>query len=213
MTTAKKNTPKVWDTPFLGKTENMKDLNFKIEGERMAYLDKFYLYQPVTRDEAPDYIFFTYKSPERYKSNLPDIFKITGGIVIISEYFYNLLQKFDLGETKLFEVPLYECDQTTRRPERYFILHLVASKTCFLPEHSKNVEEINNAGVWRRNNLLEGEDTLAVSLDALEGVDLWVDPAINRRIFFSDRLKIAIKEYEIRATRMKIRPVKVIEQC
>ena len=208
MTTAKKNTPKVWDTPFLARPENTKDLNFKIEGERMAYLDKFYLYQPVTRGEAPDYIFFTYKSPERYKSNLPDIFKITGGIVIISEYFYNLLQKFDLGETKLFEVPLYERDQTTRRPERYFILHLVASKICFLPEHSKNVEEVNNSGNWMSYS---GNDVLAVASDALEGVDLWVDPTIQRRIFFSDRLKIAIKEHEIRATRMKIRPVKVIE--
>jgi hypothetical protein len=133
---------------------------------------------------------------------------ISGGVLVISKKFRDLLAGFDMGTSLIHEVPLYEHDQKTLRPGRWSILHITANKKTVIPEKSENVVEINRSGHWRSR--IAQEDILSVRADASEGADLWIDAHYKGRIFLSDRLKSALKPAGIRVLKMPMRPCIVI---
>jgi hypothetical protein len=105
-------------------------------------------------------------------------------------------------------VPLYENDQKTRRPGRWFILHITANKKTVIPELSENVKPSLSGRTW--SSRIAQEDVLAVHADAAHGADLWIDPLYYGRIFLSDRLKSALKPAGIRVLKLPLRPCTVI---
>jgi hypothetical protein len=207
--------PKIWNTTFTDHTINLRYIDYmipnstldrRVEGSRgFKYPDG----KSLPTDLVPDYIFFKYPdSKEDYKAKLPDLMMIINGILVISEKFRDLLAGFDTGISLIHEVPLHEHDQKTRRPGRWFILHITANKKTVIPEMSENVEQIGKSGHWRSR--IAQEDNLVVRADAGQGADLWIDASFRGRVFLSDRLKSALKPAGIRVLKMPMRPCTVI---
>ena len=207
------DSPRFWNTNPPDKTTSGQNVDFRVDRPPLDYIHEFRRHDPAERDQAPDYIFFNLSGlREDYKRKLPDIFTITGGLIVISERFADLLRGFELGQTRLFEVPLFERDQKTPRPGRWFILHIAAKKSAFVPEASSGVKEKDHAppGLWEPDRLVK-TDVVAVRASAAEGEDLWVDTHYSWRIFFSDRLRQAIKEAGIKGSNFVLRPCIVVD--
>jgi hypothetical protein len=208
--------PKIWNTTFTDHTVNLRYIDYRIpnstldrrvEGSRgFKYPDG----KSLPTDLVPDYIFFKYPdSKEDYKAKLPDLMMIINGLLVISEKFRDLLADFDVGTSLVHEVPLYEYDQKTRRPGRWFILHITANKKTVIPEMSVGVKPDLGAGLTWSSRMAQ-EDVLAVRADTAQGADLWIDPCFYGRIFLTDRLKSALKPAGIRVLKMPMRPCTVI---
>lgn len=208
--------PKIWNTTFTDHTINVRYIDFHILDstvKREAATSRAFLYPdgvPLPADLVPDYIFFKYRDlRDDYKSKTPDLVMISGGLLVISEKFRDLLAGFDIGTTLVHEGPLYEHDQKTRRPGRWFILHITANKKTVIPEMSEGVKPDLGAGLTWSSRMAQ-EDVLAVRADTAQGADLWIDPCFYGRIFLTDRLKSALKPAGIRVLKMPMRPCTVI---
>ena len=207
--------PKIWNTTFTDHTINVRNINYHIKNntlDRRVEGSNGFLYpdgKPLPADLVPEYIFFDLRDiKEAYKAKTPDLVMITNGLLVISEKFRDLLAGFDMGTSLIHEVPLYEYDQKTLRPWRWFILHITANKKTVIPEMSENVEQIGASSHWRPR--VAQKDVIAVRADAAQGADLWIDPHYQGRIFLSDRLKSALKPAGLRVLRMPLRPCTVI---
>jgi hypothetical protein len=207
--------PKIWNTTFTDHTINLRYIDYQIPDstlQRRVDGSRGFKWpdgKPLPLDLIPEYLFFKYRDAnEDYKAKTPDLAMIINDLTIISEKFRDLLAGFDMGTSLIHEVPLCEHDQTTRRPGRWFILHITENKKTVIPEKSENVEEINRSGHWRSR--IAQEDILAVHADAAQGADLWIDPHYRGRIFLSDRLKSALKPAGIRVLKLPLRPCTVI---
>jgi hypothetical protein len=215
--------PKIWNTTFTDHTINLRRIDFHIVDPtvpRRAACSTSFLYPdgiPLPPDLVPDYIFFAYpddifakyQDPKKdYKAKTPDLVMIGGGLLVISEKLRDLLASFDMDTSLIHEVPLYEYDQKTRRPGRWFILHITANKKTVIPEKSENVKPSLSGRTWRSR--IAQEDVLAVHAVAAQGADLWIDTNFRGRIFLSDRLKSALKPAGIRVLKLPLRPCTVI---
>lgn len=96
----------------------------------------------------------------------------------ISPKLRDVLVQFDLGSTRLFEVPVYEEDgETLSSFSPYYVLHVTETKPTLIPEESKNIERPNPLKLpeadlktrWYRTGYL---DDLAVNPSSAMGVDL-----------------------------------------
>jgi hypothetical protein len=216
--------PKIWNTTFTDHTINYRRMDFHIVDAtipRRAACSTAFLYPdgvPLPPDLVPDYIFFAYRDDvfakyrqgkKDYKNNTPDLVMIGGGLLVISERFRDLLSGFDMGTTLIHEVPLYENDQKSLRPGRWFILHITANKKTVIPELSENVERVAPGSAKWKSRIAQ-EDVLTVRADAANGPDLWIDADFRGRIFLSDRLKSALKPAGIRVLKLPLRPCTVI---
>ena len=207
--------PKIWNTTFTDHTINLRYIDFHLSDstiDRRADCSTAFLYpdgKPLPPDLVPDYVSFGYHDlKEDYKNKTPDFAMITGGVLLISEKFRDLLAGFDIGTTLIHEVPLYEFDQKTRRPGRWFILHITANKKTVIPEKSENVKPDLSGRTW--SSRIAQEDVLAVHADAAHGADLWIDPLFYGRIFLTERLKSALKPAGIRVLKIPMRPCTMI---
>ncbi len=207
--------PKIWNTTFTDHTINVRNINYQIpdstlqrrvEGSRgFKWPDG----KPLPPDLIPEFLFFKYREVrEDYMAKTPDLAMIINGLTIISEKFRDLLAGFDMGTSLIHEVPLYEYDQKTIRPGRWFILHITANKKTVIPEKSENVKPDLSGLTW--SSRIAQEDVLAVHADAVQGADLWIDPLFYGRIFLSDHLKSALKPAGIRVLKLPLRPCTVI---
>ena len=202
--------PKIWNMPSSLSTKNVRYIDFHLSRPKIDYIQELERFDPVSRDQAPDFIFFKLRNiSSAYKANSPDLMTITDGLLIVSQKFRDLLLRFDLGATQLFEVPLYEYDQKTRRPGTWYILHIAVKKHTVIPEKSENVREKPVKGFWGPTGY--AEDVLAVHASSAVGEDLWADPHFSGRLFLSDRLKTAIKSEGLRFIHVPMRPCIVVE--
>lgn len=134
--------------------------------------------------------------------------RIYGGLYVISESFRNVLVNFDLGTTQIVEVPFVD-RQGAQQPGHWYLFHISELKSCLVPEQSRGIKKNEFVDVdWESAS--STEELLAVNAGALEGVDLWIDPHMSSRIFFSDRLKSAITDAGIRSPGMKLYRCRVV---
>jgi hypothetical protein len=212
--------PTIWSTD-IGDPMNMRNIDFHCPENPLQSIEPLHVIRhristdlrdglrPVPPEEVPDYIYFDLRDVRKSeKANLPDLFKITGGIPVVSERFRELLMAHDLGATEFHEVPLFEYDQTTRRPGRWFLLSIIESKPTLIPEKSEGIRETAGKGVFAPVSGVN--DVLAVHAESAAGADLWQDRAILFRIFLSDRLKRAINDAGIKVRRMPMRKCVVV---
>ena len=208
--------PKIWNTTFTNHMINVRNINYHIKNstlDRRVEGSNGFLYpdgKPLPADLVPEYIFFDLRDiKEDYKAKTPDLVMITNGLLVISEKLHDLLAGFDMGTSLIHEVPLYEYDQKTLRPGRWFILHITANKKTVIPEMSENVERVA-PGSMKWSARVAQADVLAVRAEAAQGADLWIDTNYQGRIFLSDPLKSALKPAGIRVRQMPMRPCTVI---
>ena len=143
-----------------------------------------------------------------------DAFKVCGAMIVVSERLKDVLARFDLGKTRLLPVTLME-SKGTPFDGTYYILHIGEAKPTLIPEASENLRQVTPWGSdtprpgapWRP---FEIPDVLGVRAEAAKGVDLWHDPQLEDRIFFSDRLRQAIEAEELSAKSLTLQEAKVI---
>jgi hypothetical protein len=206
---------KVWESLLLHSTRNSQPIDVHLNAPYpegyVAFKHKYQDAQDVPASDYPKYIWFeSYDLPKKKKENLPDIFTGAMALIYVSKEMRDLLMQFELGRTRFHEVPLFEYDQKTPYPgRRWFMMHILENRKTFVPKLSTGLREVGeNTNVWQANP--EGKNKLAVNPSAASDLDFWMDRNVLSRMFFSDRLKIAIKESGLSARWLGFRPCKVV---
>lgn len=200
---------KVWDSCFLSDPEAGVYVSFHLPGhdgkaislEQTSDLAQRYGFvlpgdipkspQDIRIEEYPDYMYPTYQegvSPDQMR----DVFKGKNGLVVISGAMFDLLQKFNLGATRLKGIPLREIDQATPVDGRWYFVHFRENRNCLVPEKSTGVEPTHNDHRWRIET--DEKYRLCVDPSAAGDLDLWRDSRATDVVFLTDRLKEAIEE-------------------
>lgn len=134
---------------------------------------------------------------ERLRSDLP--FFSIGGAWAVNKQFASILQKFDLGNKSLFPVEVLKSDRKTPVDGNMSFFNICEHKTAFSPKFSKGIEKAydDDRDLWEPKHLLQ-QDEIAVTAQALNGPDVWVDSRLLWSGFFlSDRLVAAVREARI----------------
>lgn len=170
--------------------------------------------RPVDAADVPE--FFYYLRDRKINPARADVFLSADGLMVVSPRVRDLLMQFDLGKTQLYKMPIYKSEK--REPTPYpphYLLHVQERKDTFLPEESENVKQFVVApepgprpgATWTS---VYNTDELAVRASSADGVDIWSDPNISRRVFFSDRLKQAIDAAKFKSTALKFFEARVV---
>lgn len=122
----------------------------------------------------------------------------TGGVYIVDEPLAELLSQFDVGPGGVFSYPIFEADEKTLFPEKWFMLGLGAQKNTFRGDLSRNVTLLFD-GKGESDSLYSVpyppcDDDYVYSREALDGADLWREPQLLHSFGFSNRLAMALVE-------------------
>lgn len=187
--------PKIWVSRFFS-SDDLICFDWTAKGQRINFVHAFRRdWALASAEDAPDKVFF-----ERHKSVKPsvrDVFRIIGGVLLVSPALRDVLVQFDLGETQLFEVPIYADESGTPSGlPNHFALNVHAPKDTVIVELSEKVKLPIVSGHTKPEPNAKfvpvGQtEILAVRADAAQGADLWHDPKLLIRFFMSDRLKQA----------------------
>lgn len=150
--------------------------------------------EPLSADKFPKEIYGN--EDAGVLSSMPDFFFADAGWVV-SSASAKVLREFDLGDGALYPVKLFEKDRETPLDGVYFCLNFGAVKEAFLPAHSpKAMADPYRDRIWTLPFVIK-DDYIAVSAEALEGPDMWVDPMFERAFFVSDILARALKSAKV----------------
>jgi hypothetical protein len=145
--------------------------------------------EAMPEEYFPAEVFAEY--PDKWEKKQPDLIFLAAGPLVVSSACADILRKFDLGQSSLYPVRLFQHNRTTPVEGDYFCLNIGERKDAFLPEQTPRVKILGNEQMKMRPNLLD--DEIAVSSVALEGPDLWANPPLTRVFFLSDRLTQALR--------------------
>mgnify|MGYP000329478563 CR=1 FL=1 len=206
---------KVWECQLFSSLRNMQDIDMQFpKNDLETRVDFQRRYKnghgsKISMAEYPDYIFFNLRDLSKKKNSLPDVFRGRGGLAFVSSALNDLMQQFNLGDTRFNEVPLYEYDQETRRPGQWYLLHIREDRRTLVPEESTALEHTGVAGRWRPDS--SGDHKLALDPSPVGELDMWRDRSLQDGVFISDRLKTAIKSSELKTRWLGFRPCKIVE--
>lgn len=123
---------------------------------------------------------------------LPDLFSVNG-ILVVSERFKGVVERFDLGKTDFVRLSIYEWDRQTLVTGGWFVLSFGCRKGAFNPLESRgNFRPYNKKTNDRWSVLILQDDDIAVSDISIGGCDLWTDEKLTSAFFMSDDLKTAL---------------------
>jgi hypothetical protein len=169
--------------------------------------------QPMPADRFPKRLHGEYRDVHIKK--LPDIF-MAGGFWVVSAACADVLRQFDLGQTALYPVEIFQHDKKTRVEGDYFHLAFGEVKNVFEPDETPDATGLSTGATqkpirfWRPRAGFE-DGNIAVNKLALEGVDLWIDPSLLRTFFLSDALVKALKAATM-TRRFGLRKCRVVAQ-
>ncbi len=195
--------PRIWVSRFMSSLDHV-DFNWTCDGDMIRFLDAVnYRRGGAMQVDAPKALFFA--RSRTVKASVKDAFGVRGPLWIISRELRDILVRFDIGRTQLFEVPIHADDRGTPSGlPNHYVLHVVEPKSdTVIVELSDKLEkpilpsrtEPEPGTRWAPKNSVE---TLAVRAEAVAGADLWHDPEVNYRFFLSDRLKQAIDAADLK---------------
>lgn len=131
---------------------------------------------------------------------------MSGGALYVSHKMIDLLQGFDIGGSKILELPLYEGKERGEGkypfqiagpnydlpfPDRGGLFHLTARKMSFSPDRSKNISGLSTRPSGQTYKSKDHRVPLVLALDAeisCAGADIWIEEQFQYCIFCSDRL-------------------------
>ncbi len=209
--------PKVWVSRFLRYIDNI-GVNWVSDVNRIEFTNAFkYSWRLVEPEVAPKFLYFDRSKKIQNKNR--DAFVIVGGVLVISKELRDVLVQFDLGNTQLFEVPIYADESVTPSGlPNHYVLNVNAPKDALIPELSENIKkpvlpgqkEPRPNAKWSTVRNLE---VLAVNAaTACVGADLWHDPEMNDTFFMSDRLKKAIDAAGLKTSALSLKPARMFER-
>ncbi len=89
-------------------------------------------------------------------------------------------------------------------------MHIRENRKTFVPEKSVSIHPAGTKGkAWRAHP--EGDNKLAIDPTNASDLDLWIDRSIRNRVFFSDQLKVAIKNSGLSARWLGFRPCEIVK--
>lgn len=152
---------------------------------------------------------------EKRFARCKDVFT-AGPFYAVKGALADTLRRFDLGDGGLLPLTVYQSDLSTPLTGEFFILNFGARKHGFLPEKSGDarkflVDRETGVQVWDVN-ALKPDAEVALSSTALNGADLWFDPAVYNKFFLSDQLAQALIALGM-ADVFKLKACKVLEQA
>lgn len=131
--------------------------------------------------------------------NSPDpslsVFKITGRQLVLSEQCGELFQKFNLGNSKLVKLQIYNMGTLEPDDERFFYFFDLAEwRHYIIPEKSKSCHYSGyERNGYNRHVYHPWEGDLVLSQEAPNcDLDIWHDPMLMNSVFLSDRLYQAL---------------------
>lgn len=118
-------------------------------------------------------------------------FSITGGYLIISQDFYNVLSKARLGKTHFSQVQFYDIitqELLTNTP--YYFINIAEQREWVDTSISKNISKNphNPSLPTFYLNSVQNDDIKLVSQARTSEVDIWCDPQFNQSFFMSEKL-------------------------
>ena len=125
---------------------------------------------------------------------LPHLF-YANGYCCISDLARPIIESADLGRTRIRPVPILQRDRITPVVGRFFCLNIAETKSALAPETSAGLRHNPYAKVAAFNPpFVMTEGAIAVGASALQGVELWLDPALQSSFFVSNRLGQALAD-------------------
>lgn len=119
-----------------------------------------------------------------------------GDEVIMCSKAAGIVGRFDLGGAALYPVSegVWAPDPNIRDPEDWFCFAIANTKTAFSEAHSplasgEDGPEFRDICVFPWTM---ADETIAVSREAMEGPDVWIDRALARSVFLSRALGDAL---------------------
>jgi hypothetical protein len=147
---------------------------------------------PLEDDMFPTAIFGD--SHSTHMAGLPHLFQ-ANGYWCVSEPAHDVLVKADLGASRMRRVAVFQRDRVTPLADRFFCLAIAGTKACLLPEASIGLRPNPYARVPAYNlPWVPTDGAVAVTTSALEGADIWIDPALQRVFFVSRSLGSALAD-------------------
>jgi len=146
-------------------------------------------------------------------SGLGDLFT-AGGFYAVQGKLAAVLAQFNLGEGGLIPFPIYKEDLRTPEEGDFLLLNFGARKKTFIADQSKSIrkmfiEKKSKLPVWDVGFGVKDDD-IALSADALQGADLWMEERVFHQIFMSDALVSAIHDAGV-GTDFRLSQCRVIE--
>ncbi|MDD7972970.1 imm11 family protein [Roseinatronobacter alkalisoli] len=217
--TSSDDKPVIWYTKWMTGGDTHISFDYRCPGgfpSRLEFSRATMSCRPTDESNAPEFVFFS--RHDKIKASCRDAFSITGGVLVCSPAFRDVLIRFDLGSSRLYEVPIYRDENKTPSGiAPHYVLHMTEGKLgCFVPEESSGVEQMRHpldkiakpGNPWRE--ALDQDVQLAIRADAAQGADLWCDPKLRNRIFLSDRLARAVKEAGLKSPAFRFVRAKVV---
>lgn len=184
----------IWCSKFLYNSRTFRNLNYEFpDEEKHTYMRSRHLNGDVLEQiDMPDQIFCVMATKG---DKLPDVFFITGRLLLVSERFRNLLQEFELGATQFFPVNVLEHDRETPVSSGpFYLMNYTEFREIAVPEQ---IESARKTG--RRWMVVDIKaKPVFVRPEHIDGLDFALDPVVFNFAFFSDRLVKAIKAAKIK---------------
>ena len=144
----------------------------------------------LTKSELPPNLFY---EPGDEVKPLPEVFYANGYIVLRQKAF-DVFSRFDLGDTELEPIEIFESDRETKIPGSYYLVNFGCVKETFLPDQSTGLRPPSKAWYgtvwWPPLGAKDG--LMAVSQFASEGSHLWHEKSVSHCIFMSGLLRDAL---------------------
>ena len=150
---------------------------------------------PVREELFPSVMWASSDAGKTHK-NLPDLF-IANGFWCVSAAMADVLQRIDLGKTRLYPVEMFNRGKRNRIPGEFFCAAWAERKDTFLPERTPRAKlQKYQTNLWDPHYVMEDGD-LHLSERALEGPDLWFEERVTETFFLSDRLQQALRDAKL----------------
>ena len=139
--------------------------------------------KPVDQNDLPDSFIVSNRYNNEY-SRLENDFLWGKSLPIITKKAKDILDKFNIGETKFFQVKIYREEGADCIQKDFYILNIVSMKNGFSPEktHFDRAEPSRLPGVFFSQD--SPSSPIFVHKSACEGADIWMDPRLWKAIFF-----------------------------
>jgi hypothetical protein len=146
--------------------------------------------EKLTADELPPCLFGEIGF---FIDSLPQVF-YANGYFVLREQAYDVFSQFDLGETELVPVKVYQSDKETEVAGAYYLINFGCVKNSFIPEMSTDLRPPLKVwfGMAWTPPLTPKDDQVAVSVEKSRGSHLWHEKWFMRSLFMSGQLRNAL---------------------
>lgn len=148
--------------------------------------------QKLGLDELPQKFFG--RILEGKIGTMPEAF-YANGYIVVQQKCFDVFSRFDLGPTDLVPAKVYQKDRETEVKGPFYVFNFGCIKESFVPEKSEDMTSsiFEPSGPKKYMPVVEKDNQIALSSEALSGPDLWHEKGLPRMIFMSGRLRDALK--------------------